>query len=73
MRNLIHLKEINNTILSISTIKLKGSKGETIQIFNQSKSIELETDEIICLSYKIGKDEYVKKVDKIENLQFQMN
>ena len=54
---------INYTILSISTIKLKGSKGETIQIFNQSKSIELETDEIICLSYKIGKDEYVKKVD----------
>ena len=57
---------INNTILSILTIKLKGSKGETIQIlqiFNQSKSIELETNEIICLSYKIGKDEYVKKVD----------
>ncbi len=54
---------INNTILSILTIKLKGSKGETIQIFNQSKSIDLETNEIICISYKIGKKEYIKKVD----------
>jgi hypothetical protein len=54
---------INNTILSILTIKLKGSKGETIQIFNQSKSIELETNEIICLSYKIGENEYIEKVD----------
>lgn len=49
--------------MSILTIKLKGSKGETIQIFNQSKLIDLETNEIICISYKIGKKEYVKKVD----------
>ena len=54
---------IDNTILSIVTIKLNETKGETIQIFNQSRPIELDTNEIICLSYKIGEDEYVNKVD----------
>lgn len=53
----------SNKILSITKLEIKGNKGETVHIFKNDESMELETGEYSCIYYKTNEIEHIVKVN----------
>ena len=51
-----------NKILSINKIEINGKKGETVQIFKDFFSVELEAEEYMCISYESNQEKHMTKI-----------
>ena len=52
----------DNKLLSISNIEIIGKKGETIQIFEDDDSVQVEEGEYTCISFKLNKSDHIEKI-----------
>lgn len=51
-----------NKLLSITKLELKGKKGETVEIFQDPDSLELEPGEYTCISFRYNNTDHMERI-----------
>lgn len=51
-----------NKLLSITKLEIKGKKGETVEIFQDPDSLELEPGEYTCISFRYNDTDHMERI-----------